>query len=76
MTRQLPYYVIAAAILIVGLVAVGVPVGNLLFVGLILLCLLMMLFMMRGMGAGRADHTASKEDDGPQKHEHQTRVGR
>ena len=36
MTRQhLPYYAIAAAILIVGLVALGVPINNLLLVGLI-----------------------------------------
>ena len=52
MRQHLPYYAIAAAILIVGLAAFGVPVSNLLFLGVILVCPLMMLFMMRGMHGG------------------------
>ena len=49
MRQHLPYYAIAAAILIVGLVALGVPIqatGPLL--GIVLVCPLM-IFMMRGM---------------------------
>jgi hypothetical protein len=50
-------YAIALAILIVGLVALGVPASTLLFVALILACPLMMLFMMRGMhGGGTTAH--------------------
>lgn len=69
MTRQhLPYYAIAAAILIVGLVAFGVPVSNLLVFGFILVCPLMMLFMMRGMhgggGGNDSDEINPQERDG------------
>jgi DUF2933 family protein len=76
MRQHLPYYAIAAAILIVGLVALGVPISNLLFLGVVLVCPLMMLFMMRGMGAGHADAVDRKGDDVPQEPDHSTRVGR
>jgi hypothetical protein len=53
MKRQhLPLYAIAAAILIVGLVALGVPANTLLVGALALACPLMMVFMMRGMHGG------------------------
>jgi Flp pilus assembly protein TadB len=42
-------YAVAFAILVVGLVWAGVPASTLLIVGLVLLCPLMMLVMMRGM---------------------------
>lgn len=75
MLRQhLPYYAIAAAILIVGLVALGVPISKLLFLGVILVCPLMMMFMMRGMGAGTTTHR--RDDDAPQEPNHNTRTGR
>ena len=74
MRQHLPYYAIAAAILIVGLVALGVPISNLLFLGVILVCPLMMMFMMRGMGAGTTTH--GKDDDAPQEPNHNTRTGR
>jgi hypothetical protein len=56
--RRQPWglYAIAAAILIVGLVALGVPASTLLFGALVLACPLMMLFMMGGMHGGH-DHT-------------------
>lgn len=73
MRQHLPYYAIAAAILIVGLVALGVPISNLLFLGVVLVCPLMMMFMMRGMGAGT---THGKDDDAPQEPNHNTRTGR
>ena len=58
MRQHLPHYAIAAAILIVGLVAFGLPVTNLIFFGLFLVCPLMMLIMMRGMhGGGGGDNS-------------------
>jgi len=42
-------YAVAFAILVVGLVWAGVPASTLLIAGLVLLCPLMMLVMMRGM---------------------------
>jgi hypothetical protein len=75
MRQHLPYYAIAAAILIVGLVAFGVPVSNLIFLGFILVCPLMMLLMMRGMhgGGGGGDNTNGSN---PQEHDDSTRIGR
>ncbi len=56
--RRQPWglYAIAAAILVVGLVALGVPASTLLFGALVLACPLMMVFMMGGMRGGH-DHT-------------------
>jgi len=45
--------VVALAILVVGLVWVGVPVSSLLIAGLVLVCPLMMLVMMRDDPNGR-----------------------
>jgi hypothetical protein len=74
MRQHLPYYAIAAAILIVGLVALGVPISNLLILGVILVCPLMMMFMMRGMAAGTT--TRRRDDDAPQEPNHNTRTRR
>jgi hypothetical protein len=50
-------YTVALAILVVGLVWAGVPAGTLLLAGLVLMCPLMMVFMMRGMhGDGGPEH--------------------
>ena len=72
MRQHLPYYAIAAAILIVGLAAFGVPVSNLLFLGVILICPLMMLFMMRGMHGGGGDNT---KDSNSHEHDDDSRIG-
>ena len=50
--EQLPLYAIALAVLVVGLVFAGVPVGTLIVLPLVLACPLMMFFMMRGMDQG------------------------
>lgn len=57
MKRHLPFYVLAAAVLIVG-VAVGVPTSGLWILGVVVLCPLMMIFMMWGMhgGSGHGAH--------------------
>jgi hypothetical protein len=50
-------YAIALAVLIVGLVAVGVPASTLLIAALVLTCPLMMLVMMRSMhGSPSREH--------------------
>lgn len=71
MNRQnLPLYAIAAAILVVGLVALGVPASTLLYGAFVLVCPVMMMVMMRGMHGGhdqathqtRRDETADEPD--------------
>jgi DUF2933 family protein len=54
--RRQPWglYAIAAAILVVGLIAFGVPANTLLFGAFVLVCPLMMMFMMGGMHGGHA----------------------
>ena len=56
--RRQPWglYAIALAILIVGLVALGVPAQTLLVGALVLACPLMMIFMMHGMHGGDGGH--------------------
>ena len=58
--RRQPWglYAIAAAILVVGLIAFGVPANTLLFGAFVLFCPLMMMFMMGGMHGGHADADA------------------
>jgi hypothetical protein len=46
---QLPNYALALAVLIVGLVAVGVPLSMMLPIMIVLACPLMMILMMSGM---------------------------
>jgi hypothetical protein len=54
---QWGWYAVALAILVVGLVWVGVPANTLLLGAVLLACPLMMVFMMRGMhGEGQANH--------------------
>jgi len=51
MKRHLPIYVLAAAVVLVGAVAFGVPTSGL-WLGFVVLCPLMMIFMMGGMHGG------------------------
>jgi Flp pilus assembly protein TadB len=71
-SRQLPIYALALAILIVGLAAVGVPLGRVFFVLLVLACPLMMLVMMRGMGNRDEQGRKDRQDD-PSGHRHDQR---
>lgn len=63
--EQLPLYAIALAVLIVGLVYAGVPLGTLVVLPLILACPLMMMFMMRGMGGMGGGSGMNHEHDAP-----------
>lgn len=60
--EQLPRYAIALAVLVGGLVLVGVPLSTLAFLPLVLACPLMMVFMMRGMGGGSEAHDSAHPD--------------
>ena len=50
--RNYGLYAVALAIVVVGALWLGVPVGTLALLGLLLVCPLMMVFMMRGMHGG------------------------
>lgn len=71
-------YAIALAILVVGLVALGVPAGTLLIAALVLTCPLMMIFMMSGMhgGHGGADQNTEHRGQAPKEQDQQPTVGR
>jgi hypothetical protein len=70
--QQLPLYAIAAAILVVGLVALGVPASTLLYGALALACPLMMVFMMGGMHGGhdQAAHRTREDQDADETDRH------
>jgi hypothetical protein len=58
-------YAIALAVLVVGLVALGVPAQTLLFGALVLACPLMMMLMMGGMHGGHGHgHGGAGSDPG------------
>src|SRR5439155_5418709 len=67
--RRQPWglYAIALAVLVVGLVALGVPASTLLFAALVLACPLMMMFMMGRMhgGHGGMNHKTDDNDHHP-----------
>lgn len=56
-------YAIALAILMAGLVALGVPAGALLVAAFVLACPLMMLFMMRPMHGGESTQHRGETPD-------------
>jgi hypothetical protein len=58
-------YAIAAAIVVVGLIAVGVPANTLLFGAFLLVCPLMMMVMMGGMHGGHGTRTPEHHDQDP-----------
>jgi hypothetical protein len=70
-------YAIALAIVIVGLVALGVPASTLLVAALVLACPLMMLFMRAGMHGGhdRPDQ-GRQQQPGSADHDRQHPAGR
>ncbi|MGW0885470.1 DUF2933 domain-containing protein [Streptomyces sp. NPDC002671] len=73
--RNYGLYAVAVAIAVVGVLALGVPVGTIFLLLIVLACPLMMMFMMRGMrddGGTQDGHDASRhdrpDDDPPTKH--------
>jgi hypothetical protein len=71
-------YAIALAILVVGLVALGVPASTLLYGALVLACPLMMMTMMGGMhgGANTNREPGHEPDRGPASDDHTPTAGR
>ncbi len=65
-------YAVALAIVAVGALWAGLPVGTLALLGLVLVCPLMMFFMMRGMhgGDGHDQHGAPPASQRPHEHSH------
>ncbi|TQJ92478.1 DUF2933 domain-containing protein [Streptomyces sp. SLBN-31] len=62
--RNYGLYAVAAAIAVVGALALGLPVGTLFVLAIALSCPLMMFFMMRGIhggGEAHAGHGTSHE---------------
>ena len=69
MTKNPNYglFAVAVAIAIVGAVWLGVPVSTLALLGIVLVCPLMMMFMMRGMHGD--DHRSGHEYHQPEDRE-------
>lgn len=71
-TRIRPAWIVAAGLVVLALVALGIPLVSLLYVGVLLLCPLLMIGMHGGHGQnhdheshhGRSDHAAAS-DPGP-----------
>jgi hypothetical protein len=61
---NLGLYAVAAAIAVVGALWFGVPTGTLAFIGIALICPLMMMLMMGGMMHGM--HGGNSESSGTQ----------
>jgi hypothetical protein len=59
--RVRPGWVVAAALAAVALVAVGIPLASLLYVGVLLLCPLMMLGMHGGHGSHGVEQSHSPD---------------
>ncbi|SDQ58347.1 DUF2933 domain-containing protein [Thermostaphylospora chromogena] len=62
---------IAVAILVVGALWLGMPLSTLLVLGIVLVCPIMMMVMMKGMHAdegGRHDHPESNANDQTTRH--------
>ncbi|MEU9046308.1 MULTISPECIES: DUF2933 domain-containing protein [unclassified Kitasatospora] len=65
-SRNYGLYAIAAAIAVVGALALGMPVGTLALLGIVVACPLMMFLMMRGMaGTGDPQHHDTRDDHNP-----------
>ncbi len=58
-------YALAAAIVVVGALAVGAPLQSLMWLALVAACPLMMFFMMRGMHGGHDDQRPADHDKDP-----------
>lgn len=74
MNRHLPLYLLAGALLVVGVVGFGLPIWTLYLAGFLVLCPLLMTFMMGGMHGGGTsqsgddhsghDHSGTGRPDG------------
>jgi heme O synthase-like polyprenyltransferase len=65
--EQWGLYAVALAVLVVGLVVLGVPASTLFVAALVLACPLMMIFMMHGMHGMHGGTEATADGTGPPK---------
>jgi len=56
-------FAVAVAIVLVGALWAGLPLGGLLPLLVVLACPLMMLFMMKGMHGGQQEHSGHDRND-------------
>ncbi|MEU5894207.1 DUF2933 domain-containing protein [Streptomyces sp. NPDC047461] len=64
-TRNYGLYAVVVAIAVVGVLALGVPLGDLAFLLIVLACPLMMFFMMRGTHGGDMHGRGPDHGDAP-----------
>ncbi|MCX5336712.1 DUF2933 domain-containing protein [Streptomyces sp. NBC_00140] len=69
--RNYGLYAVAVAIVVVGALALGVPLGDLTFLLIVLACPLMMFFMMRGRRGGDVHGRGPGHDETPKDREPQ-----
>ena len=72
--RNHGFYALAAAVLVIGALWLGMPVSTLGLLAIVLVCPLMMVFMMKGMHGGydHAGHGSGPSGDN-EPHDHTTR---
>jgi hypothetical protein len=70
-SKNLGWYAVALAIVVVALLWAGLPPASLIWFGFALSCPLMMFFMMRGMHGGDSHngHSAPQHTDQPDRHD-------
>ncbi|MCX4584084.1 DUF2933 domain-containing protein [Streptomyces sp. NBC_01481] len=74
--RNYGLYAIAAAIVVVGALALGASLGSLAWLALVAACPLMMFFMMRGMHGGHGDGDQHTDQSDPlRKHDNHQHPG-
>ena len=71
--RNYGLYAVALAIVVVGALWLGLPLGTLALLGLVLVCPLMMIFMMRGMHGGESDQHYAGANGDTKPHDHTAR---
>lgn len=74
--RNYGLYAIAAAIVLVGALALGIPLAALAWIAIIAMCPLMMFFMMRGMRDNSDGHDMQEMEDMDRRHDDHPRPRR
>ncbi|WP_454852343.1 DUF2933 domain-containing protein [Promicromonospora soli] len=74
--QQWGLYAIVLAVVLVGLIALGVPASTVLIGAIVLACPLMMLFMHGGSNHGSHDRPADRPAAPPVDHDHHEATGR
>jgi len=70
MKRHFPLYLLAGALLVVGVVGFGLPIWTLYLVGFLVLCPLLMMFMMGGMHGDDSNVGTDSDEHDHTGHDH------